>query len=184
MKRISAFVSALALASIAVACSSTDAGITTSVKSQFAADDTVKAYEIDVTTNRGVVTLQGDVDSPAAKVAAVRIARATEGVREVVDELTIDPDGPEATTGIDIDDNDVDVDVDVDNDVEREADRAGDAAQRGAARTGNAIERGAEATGGAIKRGAEATADAAKQGGRAVRDAVTDDDRDSDNDGK
>ena len=173
MKRISAFVSALALAVLAVACSSTDAGITTSVKSKFAADDTVKAYEIDVTTHRGVVTLQGDVDSAAAKESAVRIARATEGVKDVVDELTINPDGPEATSGIDIDDNDVDVDVDVDNDVEREADRAG-----------NAIERGADATGNAIKRGAEATADAAKQGGRAVRDAVTDDDRDSDNDGR
>jgi hypothetical protein len=173
MKRISAFVSALALASIAVACSSTDAGITTSVKSKFAADDTVKAYEIDVTTHRGVVTLQGDVDSAAAKEEAVRIARATEGVKEVVDELTVDPDGPEATTGIDIDDTDVDVDVDVDNDAERQADSAG-----------NAVERGAEKTGNAIERGAKATADAAKDAGRRAADAVTDDDRDSDNDGK
>ena len=173
MKRISAFVSALALATIAVACSSTDAGITTSVKSKFAADDTVKAYEIDVTTNRGIVTLQGDVDSAAAKETAVRIARATEGVKDVVDELTVNPDGPEATTGIDIDDNDVDVDVDVDNDVER-----------GAEATGNAVERGAEKTGNAIQRGAEATADAARNAGRRAVDAVTDDDRDSDNDGK
>lgn len=173
MKRISAFVSALALATLAVACSSTDTGITTNVKSQFAADDTVKAYEIDVTTHRGVVTLQGDVDSAAAKEAAVRIARATEGVKDVVDELTIVPDGPEATTGIDIDRNDVAVDVDVDNDAERQADRAG-----------NAIERGAERTGNAIQRGAEATADAAKNVGRRAVDAVTDDDRDSDNDGR
>jgi hypothetical protein len=35
---------------IAVACGQTDAGITTAVKSKFAADDTVKAYQIDVTT--------------------------------------------------------------------------------------------------------------------------------------
>ena len=163
MKRISAFVSALALAAAAIACSSTDAGITTSVKSKFAADDTVKAYEIDVTTNRGVVILQGDVDSAAAKEAAVRIARETEGVKDVVDELIIAPDGPAATSGIDIDDNDV----------ERQADRAG-----------NAVERGAEKTGNAIQRGAEATADAAKNAGRRAVDAVTDEDRDSDNDGK
>lgn len=171
MKRISAFVSALLVSGLAVACSSTDAGITTKVKSQFAADDTVKAYEINVTTNRGVVTLEGDVDSAAAKVQAVQLARTTEGVRDVVDQLVIDPDGPAATSGID--DNDVDVDVDVDDDIER-----------GAENTGNAIERGAEATGSAVKRGAEATADAARRAGRATVDAVTDDDRDSDNDGK
>jgi hypothetical protein len=173
MKRISAFASALALAVAAIACSSTDAGITTNVKSKFAADDTVKAYEINVTTREGVVTLSGDVDSAAAKAQAVQIARSTEGVTDVVDQLTINPDGPEATSGIDVDDNDVDVDVDVDNDVERQADRAG-----------NAIQRGAEKTGDAIQRGAEATADAARRAGNRAVDAVTDDDRDTDNDGK
>jgi len=170
MKRISAFVSALLVSGLAIACSSTDAGITTKVKSQFAADDTVKAYEINVTTNRGVVTLEGDVDSAAAKTQAVQIARTTEGVKDVVDQLVIDPDGPAATSGIDIDG---DVDVDVDNDAERKVDEAG-----------NAIERGAEKTGDAIKRGAEATADAARRAGTRAADAVTDDDRDSDNDGK
>ena len=162
MKRISAFVSALLVSGLAIACSSTDAGITTKVKSQFAADDTVKAYEINVTTREGVVTLEGDVDSAAAKAQAVQIARTTEGVRDVVDQLVVDPDGPAATSGIDIDRNDVDVDVDVDNDVERKAGEAGNA----------------------IERGARATAGAAKDAGRAVRDAVTDEDRDSDNDGK
>ena len=173
MKRISVFVSALLVAGLAVACSSTDAGITTKVKAQFAADAMVNAYEINVTTNRGVVTLEGDVDSAAAKAQAVQIARTTEGVQDVVDQLAIDPDGPAATSGLDIDDNDVDVDVDVDDDIER-----------GAEKTGNAIERGAEATGNAVRRGAEATADAARRAGRATVDAVTDDDRDSDNDGK
>ena len=170
MKRISAFVSALLVSGLAIACSSTDAGITTKVKSQFAADDTVKAYEINVTTNRGVVTLEGDVDSAAAKAQAVQIARTTEGVKDVVDQLVVDPDGPAATSGIDIDG---DVDVDVDNDAERKVDEAG-----------NAIERGAEKTGDAIKRGADATADAARRAGTRAADAVTDDDRDSDNDGK
>ena len=170
MKRISAFVSALLVSGLAIACSSTDAGITTKVKSQFAADDTVKAYEINVTTNRGVVTLEGDVDSAAAKTQAVQIARTTEGVKDVVDQLVVDPDGPAATSGIDIDG---DMDVDVDNDAERKVEEAG-----------NAIERGAEKTGDAIKRGADATADAARRAGTRAADAVTDDDRDSDNDGK
>ena len=33
---------------VTVACAQSDPGITTAVKSQFAADDTVKAYQIDV----------------------------------------------------------------------------------------------------------------------------------------
>lgn len=159
MKRISAFVSALLVSGFAIACSSTDAGVTTSVKSQFAADDTVKAYEINVTTREGVVTLEGDVDSAAAKMRAVEIARTTEGVRDVVDQLVVDPDGPAATTGID--DNDVDVDVDVDDDIERKAGEAGDA----------------------IERGADAAADAARRAADRAEDAV-DGDPDSNNDGK
>ena len=132
MKRIRGFGAALFVSGMAIACSSTDAGITTKVKSQFAVDDTVKAYEINVTTNRGVVTLEGDVDSAAAKMQAVQIARTTEGVRDVVDQLVIE-----------------------------------------LASDDNAIERGARATAGAVK-----------DVGLAVRDAVTDDDPDSDNDGK
>jgi hyperosmotically inducible periplasmic protein len=49
---------------------------------------------------------------------------------------------------------------------------------------GDTINEGARATGDAIERGAEATGDAVKDAGEAVRDAVTDDDRDSDKDGK
>ena len=172
MKRIRAFASTLMLAAFTIACSSTDAGITTSIKSKLAADDTVNAYEIDVTTRNGVVTLSGDVDSAAAKEQAVQIARSSEGVADVVDNLTIAPDTA-ATSGVDDNDVDVDVDVDVDDDIERQGDRAG-----------SAIERGADKTGDAIKRGAEATADAARRAGSRAADAVTDDDRDSDNDGK
>jgi osmotically-inducible protein OsmY len=62
----------------------------------------------------------------------------------------------EATTG------DRDVDVDVDREVKD----------------------GVRETGEAIRKGAEETADAARKVGKATRDAVTDDDRDSDRDGK
>jgi hyperosmotically inducible protein len=74
---------------IAVACGQTDAGITTAVKSKFAADDTVKAYQIDVTTENKVVTLAGSVETPAAKEQAVLLARNTDGVRDVVDRITV-----------------------------------------------------------------------------------------------
>lgn len=81
----------LFLAAGAAACSETDAGVTTKVKSKLAADDTVKAYEIDVDTDRKVVTLKGTVDSEAAKMQAVRLARETEGVSSVVDQLMVEP---------------------------------------------------------------------------------------------
>lgn len=156
MTRMRTFIPAVLFAAITVACAGTDAGITTSVKSRLAVDDAVKAYQINVTTRDHVVTLSGDVDSAAAKDQALRIARSTEGVRDVVDELRVEV----AATGGDL--GDVDVDVDVDRDVERGVRQAGEA----------------------IREGAKEAAEAARKAGREARDAVTDDDPDSDKDGK
>jgi hyperosmotically inducible periplasmic protein len=91
LQRLAALVGAAALT---VACAQTDAGITTNVKSKMAADDTVKAHEINVDTKNGVVTLTGDVDSAIAKERAVQIARTTDGVREVVDNMTVTESAP------------------------------------------------------------------------------------------
>ena len=89
MKRLTSLSCILALAFVASACGATDPGITTSVKSNLAADDTVKAYQIDVDTQEGVVTLSGNVPSAAAKQRAVALARETDGVRNVVDNITV-----------------------------------------------------------------------------------------------
>ncbi|HEU5249573.1 MAG TPA: BON domain-containing protein, partial [Thermoanaerobaculia bacterium] len=89
MKRITTLLGILAAVAFAVACAQTDAGITTKVKSKLAADDTVKAYQIDVDTKDKVVTLSGNVDSQAAKDQAVNLARSTEGVADVVDNITL-----------------------------------------------------------------------------------------------
>jgi hypothetical protein len=156
MKRVTTFLAAFAIAVAAAACSQTDSGVTSKIKASYAQDDLVQAHEIDVTTRGGVVTLTGEVPSMEARQQAVRLARETEGVTDVIDQLTV---GVAATSG---DADDIDVDVDVDDDLERGARRAGEAAREGAA----------------------ATADAARKAGAAARDAVTDDDRDSDNDGK
>jgi osmotically-inducible protein OsmY len=91
---------ATALAALNIACAETDPGITAAVKSKMAADDTVKAYKIDVDTKDHVVTLTGTVDNSAAKDRAVTIARTTEGVNNVIDNLTVAP-GATPTTGID-----------------------------------------------------------------------------------
>ncbi len=89
---IAAFVVSMA------ACSKSDPGITTAVKSKLAADDTVKAYKIDVDTKDRIVTLSGTVDTAAAKTRAVEVARATKGVNDVVDRLAVAPP-PIATSG-------------------------------------------------------------------------------------
>ena len=89
MKRLNAFMCGLVLTLGAAACGETDAGVTTMVKAKFAADDTVKAYQIDVDTRDKVVTLSGNVESEAAKTQAARLARETEGVASVVDNITV-----------------------------------------------------------------------------------------------
>jgi hyperosmotically inducible protein len=90
---------AAVVATMTAACGQTDAGITTAVKSKLVADDTVKAYRIDVDTKDKVVTLRGDVDSRAARDRAIELARATDGVREVVDVMVLAP-APAATSGV------------------------------------------------------------------------------------
>ena len=77
------------LITVMAACAKTDAGITTAVKTGLAADDTVKAFQIDVDTKNTVVTLSGTVDSAAAKARAVTVAQGTSGVTNVVDNITV-----------------------------------------------------------------------------------------------
>ena len=167
MKAFLGAVSAVVLA-FTVACSQSDAGITTAVKSKLAADDMVKAYKVDVDTENKVVTLTGDVEPAAQRAHAVTIARNTDGVADVIDQLRVNP--TEATSGVDVD---VDVDDNLEGDVKRGTDATVDAAKRGA-----------DATADAAKRGAEKTKAGAKKAGEEIKDVFTDDDRDSDNDGK
>ena len=65
------------------------AALTAKIKSKMALDDTVKASRIDVDTAGGVVRLHGTVDSQAEHDRALQLARETEGVTSVIDELTI-----------------------------------------------------------------------------------------------
>jgi hyperosmotically inducible protein len=68
-----------------------DGMLTTTVKSKLLADSTVGGLAIDVDTENGVVTLTGNVKSQAEKDAALKIARETDGVKDVNDRLTIAP---------------------------------------------------------------------------------------------
>lgn len=84
-------IAAVALVAAAVGCAASDPGVTTAVKTKLAADDTVKAYQIDVDTQGGVVTLSGAVQTQAAKDRAIQLARETDGVSRVEDRLTVNP---------------------------------------------------------------------------------------------
>lgn len=99
-RKIVGWSAVLIAAIVTVGCAQSDPGITTAVKSKLAADDTVKSYRIDVDTKDRVVTLSGAVDTAAARTKAVEIARGTNGVRDVVDQLTVSP-GATPTTGVD-----------------------------------------------------------------------------------
>ena len=144
MKRLAGFISAAGMV-FAVACAQTDAGITSSVKSKLAADDTVKAYQVDVDTSNHVVTLKGDVNTSVAKERAVEIVRTTDGVRDVIDQLRVMD--TEATSGR-LDDDDVTIKVDdgVKSDVEKAGEATKDAAKQGATATKNAAEKAADKT--------------------------------------
>lgn len=66
-----------------------DASITASVKSQLVADKASNLIRVDVDTNRGVVYLNGTVDTPAQKTRAEDLARRVRGVTNVVNNLQI-----------------------------------------------------------------------------------------------
>jgi len=100
-QKLFGWLSAVAVAAAMTAgCAQTDPGITTAVKTKFATDDTVKANDINVDTKNGVVTLKGEVPTAAAKTRAIELAKATNGVRDVVDAITVTPPAA-ATSGVD-----------------------------------------------------------------------------------
>jgi osmotically-inducible protein OsmY len=66
-----------------------DVWITTRIQSKYFLDADVKGRDIDVTTENGVVTLKGEVRSQTERRQAVRLARETTGVRDVVDRLMV-----------------------------------------------------------------------------------------------
>ena len=66
-----------------------DSVITTKIKSQLAADDFLKSFEISVETRKGVVQLSGWVRTQDAVNRAGQIARNVGGVKAVKNNLTV-----------------------------------------------------------------------------------------------
>jgi hyperosmotically inducible protein len=66
-----------------------DSWITLKVHSQFVPEDALKDSDIDVDTSKGVVMLNGTVASEAGRAKAIAIAKATDGVKSVMDHLRV-----------------------------------------------------------------------------------------------
>lgn len=106
-----------------------DAWLVMKVHSEMVDEDVLAGSNIDVDVKNGVVTLQGTVPSDAARARAIAVAKANDGVKNVVDQLKIAP----ARTG--------DRSAAAANKAERAAERAEDKAQRAGEKTANAAER-------------------------------------------
>jgi hyperosmotically inducible protein len=98
--RVSGFFVLLIMIAVFVACASTskqestgeyvdDSVITTKVKSQLAADDFLKSFQISVETYKSTVQLSGFVGSKAAVDKAGEIARSVKGVKLVKNNLIV-----------------------------------------------------------------------------------------------
>jgi hyperosmotically inducible protein len=67
----------------------TDSWISLKIHSQFVPEDALEGSNIDVDTAAGVVTLSGIVPSQTARARAIAIAKATDGVKSVIDKMKI-----------------------------------------------------------------------------------------------
>ena len=150
-RSIGLWLGAVAVATMTLACAETDPGVTTAVKAKLAADDTVKAYRIDVDTQDKVVTLKGEVDTTGARTRAVELAKGTAGVRDVVDQLTV-KDGMTPPGGLD--------------------DAAQAKAAEGARATGEAAGTAGEKVGDAAAKAGDKVGDAAAKAGDKIGDAA------------
>lgn len=185
MRKLTCVMAAAAVVACVACGDSQDDSISTSVGAKLTADQKAGTSQVKVETKDQVVTLSGTVDTPAAKEQAVRAARETEGVREVVDNIQVSSTGTAeaaAQTGAGIGDSAAKAatatgdaakatgDVVVDS-----AKATGNVIVEGAKATGEAVAVGAKATGEATVKGAEATASGAKKLGSGILGAVTPD---------
>ena len=130
--------------------------ITLKIHSQFVPEDTLENSDIDVDTKKGVVMLNGTVASEAGRARAVAIAKATDGVNSVTDNLRIAA-GTDMTTAA------------------RDAGaRAADKSKEVARDTRDATKEAARDTRDATKEAARDTRDAAKEATGTTGKAMTD----------
>jgi len=89
------FIFLIFLVIFAVACNKpTDNTITTAIKAKMFSEPALKSASVNVASKDGIVTLTGAVPDDSARLAAETIASKTDGVKQVIDSLTITPPAP------------------------------------------------------------------------------------------
>ena len=73
-----------------------DGYITAGVKTKFLRDNALKAFDFNVDTYKGVVTLYGNAGSPKTVERALLVASSVQGVQQVIDKVVIVPMDPQA----------------------------------------------------------------------------------------
>jgi len=68
---------------------SSDISITSRVKATLIKDDQIDAFDINVDTYRGVITLYGHVKNSAQVTRVIRLTKTISGVRKVISKLII-----------------------------------------------------------------------------------------------
>ncbi|MGH9793689.1 MAG: BON domain-containing protein [Candidatus Acidiferrales bacterium] len=73
------------------ACASgpSDEAIATDVKAKFFSDPQLKNANLEITSQKGVVTLKGDLPSESARYQAYKLAQETQGVTKIDDQMTV-----------------------------------------------------------------------------------------------
>ena len=158
-----AFTLALLIAAPAIAQVNTikDGWLVMKVHSEMVDEDVLSGSNIDVDVKNGVVTLQGTVPSEAARARALAVAKANDGVKNVVDQLKIAPARGTNMAGR----------ADRAGDkAERAADRAGDKTERAADRAGDKAERATDRASDKAERAGDRASGATRNAGRAVDD--------------
>ena len=133
-----------------------DGWLVLKVHSEMVDEDLLNGSDIDVDVKDGVVTLRGTVPSEAGRARALEVARKNDGVKSVVDRLTIA--APRAGDARDRADRAADK-------AERTADRAADKAERTADRAADKADRTADRAADKVDRTGERAADKADRTG-------------------
>lgn len=66
-----------------------DASITASIKTTLIRDSEIDAFNINVDTHRGVVTLYGHVKTSSQVNKVIRVSRSVKGVKKVISKLSV-----------------------------------------------------------------------------------------------
>ena len=68
-------------------CGTTDPALVITIDSRLAADPATAMLGLDISATRGVVRLEGEVNSSAQRQRAIDLARAVAGVKDVIDAM-------------------------------------------------------------------------------------------------